>query len=65
MYLNTITKEIIVEDVDVDKAKDYVKLPETKNAIASLGDDLTWQPPLPKQPYLYDWDSINLKWVKR
>lgn len=62
-YYNLVTKEVITSETAPQG--DWVILPKQPSILCYLADDLTWQPPLPKQDDMYDWDFINLTWVKR
>ena len=43
----------------------WALMPEKPSTLCSVGVDFTWQPPLPRLPDLYNWDEVNLTWVKR
>lgn len=65
-YANTETFEYkVANSLDECGVGDWVLMTEKPSTACSVGDDFTWQPPLPRFEDKYDWDSINLMWKLR
>lgn len=62
MMYNTKTQELSDK---TEMGLDWITVLDKPNTSCCLGDDLTWQPPSPIFQEKYNWDSVNLMWIKR